>query len=226
MKRLLYVEDDGALAFLTKDQLSEAGFEVIHFLDGSEAWKSFVIGHFDLCLLDIMVPGKDGFDLVKSIRSQDHEIPIIFLSAKSLLEDRISGLKIGADDYLTKPYAIDELLLKINVFINRPKKGHLSQPPWEIGSLTFDATNLVINKGGKLITSLTEKEALLLKMLLMARNHLVKREDILMEIWGENDYFKGRSLDVFITRLRKYLACDSRLAIKNVHGVGFRLTDK
>lgn len=220
---LLYVEDDETLSFVTRDNLELQGYHITHCLDGHQALHSLQNAQFDLCILDVMLPEMDGFTLAREIRKTDRDIPILFLTAKSLKEDRIEGLKLGADDYITKPFSIEELMLKIEIFLRRSKV-HLAEPPalLRIGSYTFDYANLTLTGTGA-PKRLTQKEADLLRFLATNRNQVVKRSEILEQIWGEDDYFLGRSLDVFISRLRKYLSQDARLRIENIHGVGFCL---
>ena len=218
---LLYVEDDQDLSFVTIDQLEEKGYKVTHCKDGNEAMDIIEKQSFDLCILDIMLPGFNGFDIAKKIRTKNHEVPIIFLSAKSHKDDRIHGLTIGADDYMTKPYSIEELILKIEVFLKRNKITSPADTVMKIGIFKFDYKNLslVHNDSEKL---LTQREADLLKYMVDNKNNVIKRGEVLEKIWGENDYFLGRSMDVFVSRLRKYLKPDSSIKIENVHGVGFR----
>lgn len=227
---LLYVEDDQSLSFVTKDHLELNGFQVTHCADGHQASKVIEAGldDYDCCLLDVMLPGLDGFSLAEMIRKKDHDLPILFLTAKSLKEDRIHGLKIGADDYIIKPFSIEELILKIEVFLrrNRIRPAHeaigLNFDPGQIGDYTFDPSNLHLSHGSNDSTRrLTRRESDLLQYLSRNRNKVIERKDILQKIWGKDDYFLGRSLDVFISRLRKYLSEDERLQIENVHGVGF-----
>ncbi len=220
---LFYVEDDETLAFVTKDNLELQNYDITHCLDGEEALETFKKGTFDLCILDVMLPKMDGFELAKHIRQLNSEIPIIFLTAKSLKEDKIHGLKLGGDDYITKPFSIEELILKIEVFLKRSK---FSSPATnaiiQIGDYRFDYNNLslIFDEEAK---SLTQREADLLLFLTKKTNHVIKRGVILEAIWGEDDYFLGRSLDVFISRLRKYLKKDEKIKLENIHGVGFRL---
>ncbi len=220
--KIFYVEDDETLSFVTSDNLSLNGYEVFHYLDGEAAIKAFAERPFDLCLLDVMLPKKDGFALAAEIRKKNPEIPIIFLTAKSMKEDRIAGLKIGADDYITKPFSIEELILKIEIFLKRKFINVKQASKYSIGKLLFDYKNLTISFGGAEKT-LTQREADLLKLLIENKNNVIKREEILERVWGQNDYFLGRSMDVFISRLRKYLSDDESLKIDNIHGVGFKL---
>lgn len=218
---LLYVEDDESLSFVTRDHLELQGYHVTHCADGSSAKEAIDRQDYDLCLLDVMLPETDGFTLAKEIRKQNTEVPILFLTAKSLKEDRLFGLRLGADDYITKPFSIEELILKIEVFLRRSRS--VSTPPpneYVLGEYIFNYPNLKLKIGDDL-RRLTQKEADLLKYLLEQKNQVIKRADILEAVWGENDYFLGRSLDVFISRLRKYLKKDQQIRIENIHGVGF-----
>jgi DNA-binding response OmpR family regulator len=221
-KKILYVEDDNTLAFLTADNL-EQHYDVIHFTNGREALDAFKEQQFDLCVLDVMLPEMDGFELASAIRERDVEIPIIFLSAKTLKEDRIKGLRLGADDYLVKPYSIEELILKIEVFLNRSQKQASSKNNiCTIGSFSFDPVNYTVSKNGETV-QLTERESALLKLFADNKNTILKREKILTELWGTDDYFLGRSMDVFISRLRKIFKDDDNIRIDNIPRVGFKL---
>jgi len=223
---ILYVEDDEVLSFVTKDNLELNGYKVTHAKDGNEAIKLFKNDTYDLCLVDVMLPFKDGFAVAEEIRSRHSEIPIIFLTAKSLKEDRIKGLKIGADDYITKPFSIEELILKIKIFLKRKYvTGENAATLLKAGKYTLEYDNLSL-KLGDASSQMTKKEADLLKMLIDNKNKIVERGVILERIWGENDYFMGRSMDVFISRLRKYLKDDPTINIENIHGVGFRLNEE
>jgi DNA-binding response OmpR family regulator len=223
---LLYVEDDESLSFVTKDNLELQGYEVTHCISGGKALeliRSASPDTYDLYILDVMLPDTDGYTIAKEIRSTDEQTPILFLTAKSLKEDRLHGLRIGADDYITKPFSIEELILKVEVFLRRSSVATLpSSGKYSIGQFNFDYPNLTL-KGGEEDRRLTQKEADLLRVFLEQKNQVVRRSDILKKLWGEDDYFLGRSLDVFISRLRKYLKSDERLRIENIHGVGFRL---
>lgn len=223
--KILYVEDDETLAFVTRDNLELNNFEVIHFASGEKVMNDFIAQQYDICVLDIMVPQKDGFELAAAIRKINNEIPIIFLSAKTLKEDRIKGLKTGADDYLVKPFSIEELVLKIDIFLRRSKKTHSVQQFFETGQFTFDAFNYELSLGDEK-TTLTQREADLLKLFIRHPNQVLKREDILKTIWGDDDYFMGRSLDVFISRLRKILAKDKSIQIENLHSIGFKYSER
>ena len=222
--QILYVEDDETLGFITKDQLTLKGYEVDHYLDGATAVNAIKENNYDLAVLDVMLPNIDGFEIAKKLRSRDHEIPILFLSAKGMKEDRLKGFETGGDDYITKPFSMEELLMRIEVFLKRRKitDGETKQTIFIIGAYTFDYGNLLLEKEDN-IETLTEREAELLKYLASSPNQVLKRSEILIKVWGEDDYFLGRSLDVFISRLRKYLRDDPSLKIENIHGVGFKL---
>lgn len=222
--KILYTEDDETLAFLTKDNLEQNNYEVIHCSDGKSGLESFKTEDFDICILDIMMPKMDGFELATEIRKSNTDIPIIFLSAKTLKEDRLKGLRLGADDYLVKPFSIEELLLKIEIFLKRSQKNTSPQKPiYEVGKYQFDTQNFFLfNENEKI--GLTQREADLLKLFLDNKNSVLKREQILTSLWGNDDYFTGRSLDVFISRLRKILVNEKGISIENLHGIGFRFS--
>lgn len=222
---LLYVEDDASLSFVTRDNLERAGYQVTAIADGKSALAALAQDSFDLCIFDVMLPEVDGFALAAALRQRDAATPILFLTAKSLPEDRIHGLKIGGDDYLTKPFSMEELLLKVDIFLRRrqvqaPVVGS-SSAVQQLGGFVFDPANLTLEGFGQ-VRRLTQKEANLLQYLHQRPHQVLRRADILTQIWGEDDYFLGRSLDVFVSRLRKYLQADSRIKIENVHGIGFQ----
>ena len=221
---LLYVEDDESLSFVTRDNLELQGYQITHCTKGSEALEAFAKQTFDLCILDVMLPEVDGFTVAQAIREKDTQVPILFLTAKSLKEDKIKGLKLGGDDYITKPFSIEELILKIEIFLRRSKINTTAPTSKfvQIGKYAFDYQNLTLSLNGKDIRRLTQKEADLLRFLATHKNQVIKRAAILETLWGEDDYFLGRSLDVFISRLRKYLNQDKQLRIENIHGVGFQ----
>lgn len=220
---IFLVEDDEHLGFVTQDSLEEAGYQVDWFKDGQLAWQAFQGQEYDLCLVDVMLPRMDGFELAKKIRTVNEFVPIIFLTARVQEEDRLLGFEIGGDDYISKPFSMKELLYRIAVFMRRSNThSNPSESLDQIGTYEFDRVNLKLIHDEATV-DLTQMEGQLLTMLLDRTDQLVRREDILVKIWGENDYFKGRSLDVFISRLRKYLRLDPSLAIKNHHGVGFTL---
>lgn len=219
---ILLAEDDLNLGVLLVDYLEAEGFSVKLCKDGELALKAFLGNSFDLCLLDVMMPKMDGFSLATEIRIKDKNIPIIFITARSLKEDKIKGYGLGADDYITKPFDEEELLWKIKVVIRRipENKNDIRHDIISIGKYVFDFNNQSLSIDSK-IKRITEKEADILNYLFNHRNKVIKREDMLKNLWGENDYFLGRSLDVFITKIRKYLKEDSNLSIENVFGVGF-----
>ena len=227
--RLLYVEDDESLSFVTRDNLELHGFAVEHLSDGSQAAARIRDQPLDvdLCLLDVMLPGVDGFELARLLRERDRDIPILFLTAKSLKEDRLHGLRLGADDYITKPFSIEELILRIEVFLrrNRVRPATPAFDPGQLGAYHFDARELLLTHPDEPSPRrLTRREAELLTLLSSNRDRVLERGTILEQIWGTDDYFLGRSLDVFISRLRKYLRRDLRIKIENIHAVGFSLT--
>lgn len=225
--RILYVEDDSHLSFVTKDNLELRGYDITLCEDGKDALASFSGNQFDLCILDVMLPEMDGFSLAKHIREQNEHIPILFLSAKSMREDRIEGLKTGADDFITKPFSIEELALKIEVFLKRNKviNSVTSNQTLSIGDYTFEPINMELShpKGNQRLTS---REAELLKVFVRQENEVIKKEELLREVWGSDSYFNSRSLDVFISKLRKYLVHDDNVQINNIHGIGFILMVK
>lgn len=221
-KKILYVEDDSTLAFLTADNLDEH-YDVVHFTNGKEAFEAFKKEDFDLCILDVMLPQMDGFELAEAIRQRNVEVPIIFLSAKTLKEDRIKGLRLGADDYLVKPYSMEELILKIEVFLQRSQKSATPKTnTYSLGPFLFDPINFTVSRDGH-ATQLTERESALLKLFIDNKNTILKREKILTELWGTDDYFLGRSMDVFISRLRKIFKDEENIRIENIPRVGFKL---
>lgn len=221
--KLLYVEDDETLSFVTQDNLELQGYNIDHTDNGREALKMWKEAVYDLCILDVMLPEMDGFALANEIRKNNTDVPIIFLTAKSMKEDKIHGLRLGGDDYITKPFSIEELILKIEIFLKRNKVNILPQATiFEFGQYLFDYPNLSLRFQEDPSKILTQKEADLLKYFAENSNKVIKRSAILESIWGEDDYFMGRSLDVFISRLRKYLNSDENLKIENIHGVGFK----
>jgi DNA-binding response OmpR family regulator len=226
---ILYVEDDATLSYITRENLERKGFQITHCADGKKALELFSNMQFDLCILDVMIPGIDGFEVARKIREFNHEIPIIFVTAKSLQEDKIEGLLLGADDYIVKPFSFEELILKIKIFLKRSRREEFpvtqADEMYKIGSFDFDTVNLLLTRKEK-DTRLTYREGEILKLFIQNVGKLITREEILVRIWGENDYFSGRSLDVFISRLRKYLKTDPDIRIENRHGVGYIMKDK
>lgn len=224
--KILYAEDDETLAFLTRDNLEQNHYSVTHCSDGQSCLEIFKKERFDLCIFDIMLPKMDGFALTSEIRKINQDVPIFFLSSKILKEDRLKGLRLGADDYLVKPFSIEELLLKIGIFLNRSKKsGGMARTIYTLGRYHFNASDYIVYNDDERI-SLTQREAELLKLFLENRDKVLKREEILKQLWGDDDYFLGRSLDVFISRLRKILAKEANISIENLHGIGFKFSEK
>lgn len=220
---ILLAEDDTTLSFVIKDSLVEAGYEVTTCTNGELAWQQFQKKDFDICLLDVNMPVRDGFSLAKRIRQQSDVVPIIFITAKDLEEDKLKGFATGADDYVTKPFSMQELIMRIEVFLKRTRKLKADvKEEFNIGKLRFNYNELKIYDGNEVI-SLTQKEADLLKFLARNVNKILKREEVLINVWGKDDYFLGRSMDVFITKLRKHFKADPSINLETIHGVGFRL---
>jgi DNA-binding response OmpR family regulator len=223
---ILLAEDDSNLSTVLEDYLKMLGYEVNLCRDGQAATEAFAKAHFDMCLLDVMMPKKDGFAVAEEIRKINQDVPIIFLTAKSLKDDRVKGFMLGCDDYITKPFSTEELSLRIkailkrcvirrSIGINKVTGKH------HIGRFVFDSENMVLQSdAGE--QKLTRKESALLKLLIEHQNQIMPRETALKKIWGGNDYFIGRSMDVFIAKLRKYLKNDPNITIVNVHGTGFK----
>ena len=221
--RLLYAEDDETLSFITKDHLELQGYEVVHCVNGAIAFEVFKNEKFDLCIFDVMLPEMDGFTLAENVRKKDQQIPILFLTAKSLKEDRIHGLRLGGDDYPTKPFSIEELILKIEIFLRRSRvfEAPTQEQELVVGMYKYLPLEYQLIKDTN-VRILTQRESELLDFLLKNKNKVIKRSVILESLWGEDDYFMGRSLDVFISRLRKYLSEDPAIKIDNIHGIGFK----
>lgn len=222
--RLLLVEDDPNLGAVLSEFLRLKGYDVTLCTDGENAEEVFFATRFDLCVLDVMLPKQDGFTLAKHIRAVNAEVPIIFLTAKSLPEDRLQGFETGADDYVSKPFSVDELMMRIKAILRRTKSpgSSIDSKRFTIGEYNFDAERRVLSHANQTRT-LTHKESELLRILARATGDVVRRSDALKEVWGDDNYFNGRSMDVFVTRLRKYLKDDPRITIVNVHGLGFKL---
>ncbi|HEX7904110.1 MAG TPA: response regulator transcription factor [Chitinophagaceae bacterium] len=220
--KILIAEDDLQLGFIIKDGLEEAGYEVINCPDGEIAWELYQKKNPDLCLLDVNMPYKDGFSLAKKIRQKSDIVPILFLTAKSLEEDKLKGFAAGADDYVVKPFSMKELLSRIQVFLRRNKMLiKNSKKTYKLSSLVFYPEEL------KLITPkeeilLTQRETELLEFFCNHANKVLRREEILSYVWGKNDFFLGRSMDVFVTRVRKHLSSDPLVYIETIHGTGYR----
>lgn len=229
--KVLLVEDDPNLSLVLQDYLEMLNYDIVLCKDGEEGYHAFNDNDFSLCVLDIMMPKKDGFTLAEEIRQIDKTVPIIFLTAKSLKEDRIKGFRTGCDDYITKPFSTEELSLRIEAILKRCETQQEiinsagKQKIYKIGTYEFDSENMILRKGEEDKT-LTRKENALLKLLCEHQNKLLTRETALKSVWGDDDYFIGRSMDVFIAKLRKYLKDDPNISIKNIHGTGFKLEIK
>jgi DNA-binding response OmpR family regulator len=224
---ILLAEDDINLGFVIADQLRAEGYHVSLTTDGVEALKRFNEQPYHLCIFDVMMPKKDGFTLARDIRQINSDVPILFLTAKSMTEDKIEGFNAGGDDYLTKPFSVEELNLRIKSLLKRVniRTEIPEEKVFNVSEFIFDTENLTLTLSGE-VQSLTKKEAQILKILYKFKNQVLPREVILNTVWGQDDYFVGRSLDVFITKLRKYLKDDETIQILNIHGVGFKLEIK
>ncbi len=223
--KILLAEDDPNLGTILKAYLEAKGYPTRLCADGQEAYETYLREQFSFCILDVMMPLKDGFTLAKEIRQVDKKIPILFLTAKSMQEDIIEGLRIGADDYLTKPFSMDELLLRINAIHRRSYPGESMESEktfFQIGEYSFDFSRQIL-KLGEQENKLTSKEAQLLKMLCDKMNDVLDRSEALTKIWYDDNYFNARSMDVYIAKLRKYLKDDPSVELMNVHGRGFKL---
>jgi two-component system, OmpR family, response regulator VicR len=222
---ILYVEDDLTLSFVTRDNLQLSGYEVDYCGDGLTALEMIDKKSYDICIFDVMLPRMDGFTLATKIREKNKQVPILFLTARSAREDRLTGLRLGGDDYLTKPFSIEELVLKIEVFLRRSKivtTDGSSTDTIRLGSLLFDVLNQQLTNGKK-TTTLTLRENELLKFFALHQNQIIKREELLMQVWGNDHFFASRSLDVFISRLRKILQDEPQIILENIHNVGYRM---
>jgi DNA-binding response OmpR family regulator len=224
--KILLTEDDDNLAFLIKDNLETAGYEILWVKNGEEGLLLSQNEKIDLFILDIMMPKRDGFWLAEQIRKRDYETPIIFLTAKNSERDKIEGFTLGADDFITKPFSIKELLLRMTAILKRTKTSReKNERDVTIGKITFNYMNRYIKYENE-VKRLNIKEAELLKMLIESKNTIVQRRTLLMKIWGSDDYFLSRSMDVYITRLRKLLTLDPYLVIQNIYGTGFKLVER
>lgn len=221
--KILLVEDDTNLGFVIADQLKSEGYHVVLCSNGQEGHIRFTEEHFHLCIFDVMMPKKDGFTLAREIRRINNETPILFLTAKSMTEDKVEGFNAGGDDYLTKPFSFDELSVRVKALLKRVNiHEETEEKAVTLGGYVFDTENFTL-KHPEFEKTLTKKEAMVLKILCKFKNQVVPRETILTAVWGQDDYFAGRSMDVFITKLRKYLSCDASISIANIHGIGFKL---
>jgi DNA-binding response OmpR family regulator len=225
MPNLLLVEDDANLGSLLQEYLIDKGFPTDLATDGQKGWQSFVDKTYDLCIFDVMMPKKDGFSLAKEVRMSGRDVPIIFLTAKSMKEDTMQGFRVGADDYVTKPFDREELLLRIEAILRRYKKQPDSQEEakiYQVGQYSFDYSHQQLSANDKSVR-LTSKESELLKLFCQNLNQPISRSFALKTIWGDDSYFNARSMDVYITKLRKYLREDASIQIMNLHGEGFKL---
>lgn len=220
--KILLVEDDESLGLVIRDYLMLSGYDCILNDNGELAWKTFQSLKFDLCIFDVMLPNMDGFSLAEKVRRINTNVPILFLTSKQSKEDKILGFKTGADDYITKPFNIEELVLRIEVFLKRSLSHSNTEKIFQIGKYTFDYQNLSLRKDSS-VYPLSQKEADILHIFCQNPGCIIKREDLLNSIWGTDDFFKGRSLDVFISKLRKYLKDDPSIEIQNLYSIGFRL---
>ncbi len=222
--KLLLAEDDENLGLLLKEYLIAKGYEAVLYPDGEAAFKGFTKEHFDICILDIMMPKKDGFTLAREIRMISADIPILFLTAKNLKDDVIEGFKLGADDYITKPFSMEELIFRIEAVLRRavPESQNMGQLIYKLGRYTFDARKQTLSREEEVV-KLTTKEAELLRLLCQNTNKVLERNFALKSIWIDDNYFNARSMDVYITKLRKHLKDEPSVEIINVHGKGYKL---
>ncbi len=229
MATILLAEDDPNLGQLVQEYLTMKGFETDRATDGNKALDLFTQGQYDLCIFDVMMPKRDGFSLAREVRMMGRDVPIIFLTAKSMKEDTIQGFKVGGDDYMTKPFSMEELLLRIQAILRRYQRGtaESEQSIYAIGSFSFDYPHQLLTRpveGGEPFSQkLTSKESELLKLFAQNLNQPLSRSFALKMVWGDDSYFNARSMDVYITKLRKYLREDERVQLVNVHGEGFKL---
>lgn len=221
--KILLCEDDENLGMLLREFLQAKGFNADLFPDGDSGYKAFLKGKYDICVLDVMMPRKDGFTLAKEIRNVNSEVPIIFLTAKALKEDVLEGFKIGADDYITKPFSMEELVFRIGAILRRVRGKQTREiTMYKIGKFTFDTQKQVLIANDK-TTKLTTKESELLALLCAHQNQILERNYALKAIWIDDNYFNARSMDVYITKLRKHLKADPNIEIINIHGKGYKL---
>ena len=220
---ILLCEDEESLGMLVREYLQAKGYDAELYLDGEAGYKAFVKGKYDMCLLDVMMPKMDGFTLARELRSINSEVPIMFLTAKNLKDDILEGFKLGADDYLTKPFSMDELVYRMEAILRRDKaRSRQMAPRYQLGRFTFATQRQLLSIDDK-STKLTTKESELLTMLCTHMNDILERDLALKTIWIDDNYFNARSMDVYITKLRKHLKDDPNVEINNVHGKGYRL---
>lgn len=223
--KVLLAEDDKNLGSVLKSYLDVKGYETTLCINGQEAINAFEKGYFAFCIVDVMMPIKDGFTLVKEIREKDKTIPILFLTAKSMQEDKLQGFSLGADDYLTKPFSMEELLVRMQAILRRARErrgGEIGNNIFKVGDYIFDFNRQLL-KYKDTSQKLTSKESALLRLLSLNLNQVLDRSYALKEIWNDDSYFNARSMDVYITKLRKFLAEDKNVELINVHGIGFKL---
>ena len=220
---ILLCEDEESLGMLVREYLQAKGYDAELYLDGEAGYKAFVKGEYDMCLLDVMMPKMDGFTLARELRMINAEVPIMFLTAKNLNDDILEGFKLGADDYLTKPFSMDELVYRMEAILRRVKARNKQMAVrYQLGRFVFDTQRQLLTIGEK-STKLTTKESELLTMLCTHMNDVLERDLALKTIWIDDNYFNARSMDVYITKLRKHLKDDPNVEINNVHGKGYRL---
>jgi DNA-binding response OmpR family regulator len=224
---ILLVEDDQTLGFLLKEYLEMRDFRITWATNGADGLRQFNAEEYDLCLLDVMMPAIDGFTLAELIRGRNKQVPLVFLTAKSMTEDVLKGFKIGADDYIKKPVNEEELVARLTAVLKRSKATALPEKKeaYQIGQYQFDAQNFRLHLGDDM-RQLTERESEVLRLLVAKKGELVSRDYVLETLWGKSDYFNRKSMDVFISRLRKYLSGDEKIKIQNIHGSGFVLSDE
>ena len=223
--KILLAEDDANLGTLLANFLKAKGFDVTLCVDGEVAIKRFNEQVFDFLILDVMMPVKDGFSVAKEVRETDQETPILFLTAKSMKDDKLTGFDVGADDYMTKPFAMEELLARINAILKRSYKEGKRETSFTLGDVRYDYMTQLVNIGDQ-EKKLTTKENELFYLLVKSKSDVLDRNEALKKVWGDDNYFNGRSMDVYITKLRKYLSPSKKVEIMNVHGKGFRLLVK
>ncbi|NRA50162.1 MAG: response regulator transcription factor [Phaeodactylibacter sp.] len=223
---LLLVDDEATLGFIVKESLESRGFAVRYCEDGALGWAAFQEQRPDVCILDVMMPKRDGFSLATAIREVAPYVPLIFLTAKSQTKDVVKGFDLGANDYIRKPFSMEELIVRVRALLR--DRSMLAQQPspaksvWEIGQFAFDVQRQTLSRGEN-VRKLTHREVEILDRLCRHRNQVMERKAILLELWGDDTFFNARSMDVFITKLRKYLKPDPQVEIINVRGVGYKL---
>ena len=224
--KVLLAEDDNNLGMLLESYIKAKGFDVDLARDGKQALEKFNEGNYHFCILDVMMPEMDGFTVAKEIRAIDKKVPILFLTAKAMKEDKLEAFSIGGDDYMTKPFSMEELVARIEAILKRSSGGvEILDDTFSIGRFSFNPMKRIINIDGE-EHRLTTKESQLLKLLVKNKNQILDRQAALRAIWGDDNYFNGRSMDVYIAKLRKILKADEKIEIMNIHGKGFKLLDQ